>query len=277
MLNRIDRKCSETQTHLNDLKLAIKGSREDSIIPQESVESRVDAAAHSIKLDTRKLLRVCAGLRLDVNRFDRSSGNFLQQRLESHTGALQSVSSSVHISITQVRLMVGQLLRLFTSFSVEVLRHLKSLGDSNVEVYSLLLRILETIPRSPTGLLADNIIFVDALQRQHNLQYAYFCDWEVFQSMLRCKFKDLPGYDKVLRGEYHIMRMNNPNRIIIKSEWSRSVFPGAKIDMSIILALLKAKGRKCPRRNCVGMGNSETDSELYKWLVCYTCKESHQL
>ena len=95
----------------------------------------------SSKQNTRKLFRVCAGLRSDI----REVKNQLDQKSQSHTSHLVPVSSSLHLSINSVGIAVVWLARQFTDFSVEVLRHLKSLTDSNIEIYLLLLRILNGI------------------------------------------------------------------------------------------------------------------------------------
>ena len=215
----------------------------------------------SSKQNTRKLLRVCAGLRSDISEVK----NQLDQKSQSHTSHLVPVSSSLHLSINSVGIAVVWLARQFTDFSVEVLRHLKSLTDFNIEIYLLLLRILNGISRPPTSLIADNIVFIDVLRRQHCLPYAYFRYWDVFESMLRSEFKNMPGYDKVLRGDYHIMRMDRSNQIIDKSQWKKSVFPGAKIDMSIILSRIKSRGNICPRHNCNGAGRSDSGLSISEW------------
>lgn len=48
-----------------------------------------------------------------------------------------------------------------------------------METYLLLRRILENIPKQPSGLLADDMKFVDVLQREWRLPYTIFCDYEV--------------------------------------------------------------------------------------------------
>lgn len=48
-----------------------------------------------------------------------------------------------------------------------------------MEAYLLLRRILENIPKQPSGLSADDIRFVDVLQREWRLPYTIFCDYEV--------------------------------------------------------------------------------------------------
>lgn len=52
-------------------------------------------------------------------------------------------------------------------------------SKGNVEIYAILLRIHQSLPRPPTSQLDDNILFIDVLNRQHSLPYAYFQHWEV--------------------------------------------------------------------------------------------------
>lgn len=55
-----------------------------------------------------------------------------------------------------------------------------------MEIYLLLRRISENIPRRPSGILADDILFVDVLQREWRLPYAIFCDYEVVAVYTSC-------------------------------------------------------------------------------------------
>jgi hypothetical protein len=49
----------------------------------------------------------------------------------------------------------------------------------NLEIYLLLLKIHESMPRSPTRLIQDNIVFGDALGRVKSLEFEYFRHWRV--------------------------------------------------------------------------------------------------
>lgn len=65
------------------------------------------------------------------------------------------------------------------------------------------------------------------------------------------QFRGFPGYEKVLKGEFHLLHDRKEGSILDKSRWSTSVLPGMRILMSIIVDgnLCMQKG-SCPRRGC---------------------------
>ncbi|KAL9620134.1 MAG: hypothetical protein Q9160_005340 [Pyrenula sp. 1 TL-2023] len=138
-----------------------------------------------------------------------------------------------------------------------------------MEMYMLLRRILESTPMQPSGLLADDIKFMDVLQREWRLPYAIFCDYEIFERMLQCKFKGFPGESKVEKGNYFIMNAKPPYQVIRRQEWGRQVFPGSSIDMSMLLLALRSKSDRCPQPNCCGIGALDVRSKMF---VCSTCQ-----
>jgi hypothetical protein len=75
------------------------------------------------------------------------------------------------------------------------------------------------------------------------------------QTFIRDEFRDLPGSSWVERGRYQIMSMVN-NRPLNKDNWSRSVTPGSKVVMSMVVwKLLESDGigmDHCPQNTCPG-------------------------
>ncbi|KAH6682719.1 hypothetical protein B0J14DRAFT_131088 [Halenospora varia] len=270
MLNQLNGKLSQTEGLMNDLSHTVRKSIYDISSKQDDLQTSVSATTLAIRLDNSRLLMVCAGLRTGVSRLEKRctilQRNTIKNRqvicqIQNSQIEVQSSLRSTELAVKHTRLIVGQLLTNFAKFSSEVLRYLRALHQSNMEIYLLLARLTNLSPQSPTNCLEDNIIFIDALQRRHSLQYAYFSEWDIFESMLRCKFKDFPAYESVMRGDYVIMDTRRSGRIVLKSAWRRSVFPGSVLDMSVIIELLgasKARGNKCPRPICDGNGMLES-------------------
>lgn len=270
MLNQLNGKLSQTEGLMNDLGHTVRKSIYDISSKQDDLQTSVSATTLAIRLDNSRLLMVCAGLRTGVcqleKRYTILQRNTIKNRqvicqIQNSQIEVQSSLRSTELAVKHTRLIVGQLLTNFAKFSSEVLIYLRALHQSNMEIYLLLVRLTNLSPQSPTNCLEDNIIFIDALQRRHSLQYAYFSEWDIFESMLRCKFKDFPAYESVMRGDYVIMDTRRSGRIVLKSAWRRSVFPGSILDMSVIIELLgasKARGNKCSRPICDGNGMLES-------------------
>ncbi|PMD62077.1 uncharacterized protein K444DRAFT_525361 [Hyaloscypha bicolor E] len=116
--------------------------------------------------------------------------------------------------------------------------------------YALLREMHCTILRALVFGNQDSIQFTDALGRTEPLPYQYFRHWDIFEAMLRCRFKQLPGEKLVEQGRYHLLDTKRKDLVIDRSRWERSVFPGTGISMSmIILGMLFNKG-SCPRVTC---------------------------
>lgn len=116
----------------------------------------------------------------------------------------------------------------------------------------LFLGLLLRIPTCPTNLLQDNIQLEDVLGRLHHLQYQHFRYWKVFRSMLECVFEDLPGWDKILSGNYRILNVKFQDKILCERNWRESVFPGTKLVMSVGISRRTHGFDLCPIPKCHG-------------------------
>ena len=68
--------------------------------------------------------------------------------------------------------------------------------------------------------------------------------------MLRCEFSGLPGDEFVLTGRYYLMIGTHQRLIISKEEWGHAVFPGADLNMSMIVESEELDEGMCPRPGC---------------------------
>ena len=159
-------------------------------------------------------------------------------------------AQAITLCVGKLKMIMEQLVHMFGEFSVETLRTLNQVLRTNLEIYALLRRVQDQLPRGPGPELQDCIHFKDALGRTRNLQYEWFRHWEVFESMLRCDFSSLPGEALVLTGRYHLMRGTQQSRIISKEEWNQAVFPGADLNMSMIVESEELDEDTCPRPGC---------------------------
>ena len=154
------------------------------------------------------------------------------------------------VYIDRVKLVVEQLLSMVGKFSVEALKLLKRILETDLEIYALLRQVQERLPRGPPEATHDCIHFQDALGRTQELPYRYFRYWEVFESMLKCEFRHLPGERHVLQGQYHLLYAKRRRHVITKKEWEASVFPDSSIDQTMVVAGHRFRRGICPRPAC---------------------------
>jgi len=220
------------------------------------------------------LVRICTGHTVDVG--DLRNLNIAQYkelhrrftRLEKLHGSGHSIIVSNSKSIQRLESLVPQLMIVLGGFSATVLKLLRRILCTDLESYALLREMHCTILRAPIFGNKDSLHFTDALGRAEQLPYQYFRHWDIFEAMLRCKFKELPGEKLVAKGQYHILDMRRKHVVIDRSKWQRSVFPGVDITMSMaILGILFERGA-CPRVAC-GTPNAQYPSEstFITWSV----------
>jgi len=131
--------------------------------------------------------------------------------------------------------LLRQLIRVFGEFSAIALQLIQRLLRTELEIYALLKKVQNGLTPRPASSVQDSIHFTDALGRTQELPYQWFRHWDVFKSMLKCEFKNLPGEQRVLKRQFHILNTRNPNLFIDEAKWERSTFPGSQTTMSMIM------------------------------------------
>ncbi|PVI05513.1 hypothetical protein DM02DRAFT_83359 [Periconia macrospinosa] len=96
----------------------------------------------------------------------------------------------------------------------------------------------------------DVIKFEDGLGRIFDLPYQWFHNWRTFQGFLQDQFHGAAGERYVASDRYHLLNSVH-GRLIQKPfhSWSRSVYPGAKIAMSMAVNESLLPMYECPKCN----------------------------
>ena len=121
-----------------------------------------------------------AGAALD-QRLDRID-NMISQAGETSSRRLDEIDAKLEhtqTSVMSLRSTGGQISRFLKTFPREMRELLQNILRTNWQMYQVLLKIQQSIARSPTGLLESNIKFEDALGDCRELPYEYFRHWEV--------------------------------------------------------------------------------------------------
>jgi len=208
-----------------------------------------------------RLVQTCAGIKVGVEDFRRVNEahynetkrhlNRLQR--EQNRGFAIVVSQTRFISsrVGSIEDLLRQLVRLFGGFTSVVVKILKQSLKTDLEIYALLREVHFNILRQPSAAREDSVLFTDALGRTRTLQYEFFQHWEVFESMLKCEFKQKPGEQRVIQGNYHLLKGSRTKDLIIdRNKWEHDVFPGSNISMSMVITDLLFQEGLCPRLAC---------------------------
>ncbi|KAL8718286.1 MAG: hypothetical protein Q9225_004564, partial [Loekoesia sp. 1 TL-2023] len=233
--------------------------------------SRIDSR---LKTDNRHIAGKIMEHRNQLDRVERDIHN-IDHRLEHERVANEQKLDEIHTTADQSRSAIlslrnlsDQIIAFIGSFPRELRDFMRRTLQDNYNMYHVLLQIQSSITARPTTLLDSDIKFEDALGRISNLPYDYFRYWEMqpFEGLLKAQFKGLPGEDKISTGQYHIIDPMRHGSIVKQEDWTRSVFPGTTISMSILLSSLRRAGQRCPRPKC-----SSTRFTLTHPLSCQTC------
>ena len=224
---------------------------------------------------TRDIMRLCLGATAGTESMFRSA----QQRSQKIEDEMQSIRKQqndmgsqmldhfqhMFFHLKMVGVAGASVLGCLIPFSEKVLRYLRENMKANLEIYALLLKIQSSMPKQLVH--GDQFHFEDVLGRTKALPYEYFRHWDVFESMLRCEFKGVPGEAKVLQGQYLLINSTSEKDQIDRDVWQQRVFPGTKVKMSVLLQNLAATSGVCPRPNC----NGKLDGS--QGLTVHHCRE----
>ena len=130
----------------------------------------------------------------------------------------------------------------------------------------IIARMMQALPRAISLMRQDCIRFEDALGRVQNLQYQQFQYWPIFEAMVKTQFEGVPGYGKVLRGQYTLMCPRLHGQRLVAASWSQHVFPGMTVFMAVDVKVPDFHDGRCPK-----CSHSNTSSHSATGLRCYSC------
>ncbi|GJC79509.1 hypothetical protein ColLi_02347 [Colletotrichum liriopes] len=105
--------------------------------------------------------------------------------------------------------------------------------------------LLMTPSASISLLLPDNFILHDALGRSHSLRVSDFCDWSVLESLVKSRFRDCIGSEKVQTGQYTIFDVDDPTFDLGANNWTQKLKSRGRFRMAIRLSGVRLVNAKC--------------------------------
>lgn len=125
MLSRINRTANEGQILPKEAKEAVDDSKSELLTQIDAIRTGGCSPLHclqSINLDTRRLLRVCAGLRVNFQRLEKEhlatknsqqkQHHLVRHTLKQQSALFQTATHTLQFSLQRKSLAVGQLLKM---------------------------------------------------------------------------------------------------------------------------------------------------------------------
>jgi molybdopterin-biosynthesis enzyme MoeA-like protein len=120
----------------------------------------------------------------------------------------------------------------------------------NARNYKVLLDLQTRVPREFKPCWIQEVVrFTDALGRVAPIHLELVNSWEVLESVLTARFKNVPGRQKVEVGEYALQDRVSLRDIKKSQPFEANFLPGRKIDMSIVFRTEYPTGNSCPGCN----------------------------
>jgi hypothetical protein len=90
---------------------------------------------------------------------------------------------------------------------------------------------------------------------------------KVFEAMLRARFHEFPGEQRVQTGKYEIRDEADAGRSLEKDTWAKLLFPGMRVTMNMVIErqIDGDQAYRCPRSDCNMLNVKEEDSTGVHW------------
>ncbi|CAG8954558.1 hypothetical protein HYFRA_00004475 [Hymenoscyphus fraxineus] len=224
------------------MSIEIHRSKIDSL-SKESREMR-DDIIHSQRSTNRKISELKGDIESKLEKVSENT-----TRLARSYNSMNLLLSSSRASFFYLRVLPAQVLNFLRTFPAEIRALLEKILRANMQMYATLVRIQTQLASSPRFPGTENIVFEDGLGVVRELPYGWFKHWETFSGLLQVEFKDTPGRNKIMRGEYYLTSSRWPSTAIQPENWQVSIYPGVRITMHILM-INEVYGYVCPRPGC---------------------------
>lgn len=139
----------------------------------------------------------------------------------------------------------------------------------NFRSYNILVDLQTRVPREfgPCW-IQEPLTLTDALGRVAPIHLELINSWEVLESVLTARFRNVPGERKIKQKEYALQNRGTLMDIDRHVSFEASFLPGRMIDMSMIFKESSPLGgQSCP--GC-GVGSEQDGDSTINWysLVC---------
>jgi hypothetical protein len=133
----------------------------------------------------------------------------------------------------------------------------------NIRSYKILLDLQTRVPREfEPCWIQEPLILTDALGRVAPVHLELINSWEVFDSVLAARFRNIPGEQKIRHKEYALQDRGSLRDLERSQPFESSFLPGRRVDMSMIFERSHLLVTSCPR---CGFENKENNAVPTTW------------
>jgi hypothetical protein len=159
----------------------------------------------------------------------------------------------------------------FFELGAELKAFMARIWTLNFRNYKILLDLQARVPREfgPCW-IQEPLILTDALGRVAPVHLELINSWDVLESVLAARFRNIPGEQKISRKEYALQDRSSSQDIERTAPFEASFFPGRKVDMSMLFSRSNnANSTSCP--GC-GMESGRDGGTASIWYVLFSCR-----
>lgn len=119
----------------------------------------------------------------------------------------------------------------------------------SIRSYNVLLEVQNRLsPEVQPNWTQEPLTLTDALGRVAPIHLELINNWDVLESVLEARFKDMPGERKIKVKKYALWDHNLQRDIVRSDRFESCFFPGRRIDMCILFENPPSPRTSCP--NC---------------------------
>jgi hypothetical protein len=137
--------------------------------------------------------------------------------------------------------------RYFFTLGAELKALMTRIWSLNFRSYNILLQLQTRVPPEfEPCWIQEPLILTDALGRIAPVHLELINSWDVLESMLEARFRNIPGERKIKRREYALQDRSSQLDIERSASFETCFLPGRKIDMSMVFKQAPSTGASCP-------------------------------
>jgi hypothetical protein len=135
----------------------------------------------------------------------------------------------------------------FVSLGSELKTLIMNIWTVHIKGYNILLDLQCRIPREAgSNFTQEPLILTDALGRVTPIHLELFNTWNVLDSVLEARFKDVPGEGKISHKEYALQDRTSQQDVERTAPFEASFLPDRRIDMTVVFKQQHAFRESCP-------------------------------
>jgi hypothetical protein len=189
------------------------------------------------------------------------------KRLEAHSNTTRSLAERMcdaRIPSSILMLINGR--KYFMTLGADLKAFMRRIWTLSFRSYNILLDLQTRVPPEFAQCwIQEPLILTDAIGRVAPVHLELINSWEVLESVLVARFRNIPGGErKIKHNEYALQDRKSLKDLERDLPFEACFMPGGKVDMAMIFQGSQSWGNSCP--SC-GKGSEHRQSVAVIWYV----------